>query len=265
MKVSIITVAYNSAATIRDTIESVLSQDYPDIEYILIDGNSQDETLEIAQEYKEQISQIVSEPDQGIYDAMNKGIRLATGDIVGILNSDDFFSAPTIISSVVKAFQNKQTDAVYGDVRFVDPGNLLRCVRYYSSAIFRPWLLRLGLMPAHPSFYVRREIYNRYGLYSTDYKIAADFELLFRFIYIHKIKIYYLYLDFVTMRTGGASTESLKARQHILREQLNVFKKYHVYANSFILSLRYIYKIGEILYTRFLFNSPLYNSQILKK
>lgn len=265
MKISVITVAFNSAGTIRDTIESVLRQDYADIEYIVVDGASQDNTLSIVREYEKYISCIISEPDEGIYDAMNKGIRCAKGEIIGILNSDDFFSSPTILSTIAETFKKGNMDAVYGDVSFVRADNLLNCIRYYSSAIFRPWQLRFGMMPAHPSFYVFREVYEKYGLYSIDYKIAADFELLFRFIYLHKIKICYLKKDFVTMRTGGASTSSWKARKRIMKEHITILRKYHIYTNPLILSLRYFYKIWEIIYTKFRLDQPVYNNQVIKK
>ena len=152
MKISIITATYNSAATIKDTLTSVNNQDYPNIEHIIIDGNSSDNTLDIVREYGKKVTTIISEPDKGIYDAMNKGIRVATGDIVGILNSDDFFTSDDIISTVALTFNNNNIDALYGDIHFVNPDNLDKTVRYYSSKIFKPSLFRFGFMPAHPSF-----------------------------------------------------------------------------------------------------------------
>ena len=156
MKISIITATYDSGRTLRDTIQSVLSQTYTDIEYILIDGGSRDSTLSIIKEYEPLFYGRLkwnSEPDQGIYDAMNKGIRMATGDVVGILNSDDFFTSVTVLEKVVQEFKkNAALEAVFGDVHFVRPDNLQQCIRYYSSAIFRPTLFRFGFMPAHPSF-----------------------------------------------------------------------------------------------------------------
>lgn len=244
MKVSIITPAYNSGATIRDTIESVLSQTYPLIEYIVVDGASRDNTLAILHEY--QIDKIISEPDNGIYDAMNKGIREASGDIVGVLNSDDFFTSVDTIEMIVKAFKENEVDAVYGDVHFVDPADLSKSVRYYSSAIFRPWLFRFGFMPAHPSFYVKRKCYARWGGYALEYKIAADFDLLIRFIYIRKIKSKYIKKDIVTMRIGGISTRNVKNRILINKEIIKACRKYGIYTNWFWISLRYMYKIVEL-------------------
>lgn len=246
MKISIITATYNSGSTLRDTIRSVLSQSYPDIEYIIVDGGSKDNTLEIVNEYKDKISKVISEPDKGIYDAMNKGICMATGDIVGILNSDDFFTSGNVVENIVKAFKSNDIDAVFGDIHFVKPDNLNKSVRYYSSSIFRPALFRFGFMPAHPSFYVKRTCYEKYGLYDLNYKIASDYDLLIRFLYVNKITYKYLNMDFVTMRVGGASTENVKSRVVLNKEIVRACRKYGIYTNLFILSLKYIYKIFEL-------------------
>jgi len=177
LKLSIITVCYNSAATIRDTIESVLSQDYADIEYIVVDGGSKDGTQAIVESYGRRISTFVSEPDKGIYDAMNKGVMLATGDVVGILNSDDFYEGPRVISSVVEAFQSRpDSDVVFGDVVFVNAPDLQKITRFYRGNRFAPWKLRFGWMPPHPASFIRRTAYQRVGSYSLKYKISADYE-----------------------------------------------------------------------------------------
>lgn len=246
MKISIITATFNSGLTLRDTIRSVLSQSYPNIEYIIIDGGSKDNTLEIINEYKNKIAKVISEPDKGIYDAMNKGIRMATGDIVGILNSDDFFTSTNVVENMVKTFESNNTDAVFGDIHFVKPENLNKSVRYYSSSIFRPSLFRFGFMPAHPSFYVRRICYEKYGLYDLNYKIASDYDLLIRFLYVNKITYKYLNMDFVTMRMGGASTENMKSRVVLNKEIVRACRKYGIYTNLFILSLKYFCKIFEL-------------------
>lgn len=254
MKISIITITYNSAKTLKDTLSSVAKQTYSDIEYIIVDGASKDETISIIKDYeplfKERIKWI-SEPDKGLYDAMSKGIHMATGDVVGILNSDDFFTSKDVLQKVADAFkQDNQLDAVYGDVHFVHPNNLDKCVRYYSSKVFKRDLMRLGFMPAHPSFYIRRECFKKYGLYKTDYKVAADFEFLLRVIYNAKIKTKYLPIDMVTMRTGGASTSGLESHKQIMKEHLRAFRENGIYTNVGLLSLRYFYKIGEILKSR---------------
>lgn len=247
MKITLITATYNSAKTLRDTIESVLSQTYPDIEYIVVDGSSTDNTMEIVRAYEPKFGgrmKWISEKDGGIYDAMNKGIRLATGDVVGILNSDDFFTSNDVLEKVVAGFTD-DTDAVYGDIHFVNSDNLHRCVRYYSSKIFKRSLMKMGFMPAHPSFYCRKSCFEKYGYYKTDYKIAADFDLLLRFIYVNRICIKYLPLDVVTMRLGGASTDGWKSRVTTMNEHLRSFKENGVKTNRFWLSLRYLYKITE--------------------
>ena len=249
MKITIITASYNSGLTLRETIESVLSQNYSDLEYIIVDGGSQDDTIEIIKEYELRFKgklKWISEKDRGLYDAMNKGIRMATGEVVGILNSDDFFTSKDVIEKIVAGF-TEDTDAVYGDIHFVNPDNLQRCVRYYSSKIFKRSLMRMGFIPAHPSFYCRKECFEKFGYYKTDYKIAADFDLLLRFIYIHQIRIKYLPVDMVTMRLGGASTDGWKSRLVMMNEHLRSFKENGVKTNRFWLSLRYFYKITEYI------------------
>lgn len=221
MKISIVTATWNSADTIRDTLESVLSQSYHDFEHVIVDGNSSDSTMDIVKEYEPRYDgrlRYISEPDKGLYDAMNKGIRMATGDVVGILNSDDFYTNCNVLEHIADAFANESCDAVYGDIHFTDSETLTKCTRYYSSKSFRPWMMRLGHMPAHPSFYCKRCIFERYGLFNTSFRISADFEQLFRFIYVNRIHTLYLSLDFVTMRTGGVSTSGFKSQLTILKE-----------------------------------------------
>lgn len=254
MKVSLITVCYNSDKYIKDTFLSVLEQDYPNIEYVVVDGNSTDTTLSLIKEYEPRFEgrmKWVSEPDKGLYDAMNKGINMASGDIIGMLNSDDFFTSKDIISKVVAAFQKEGCEAVYGDIHFVNPDDLGKSVRYYSSAVFKPSLMRVGMMPAHPTFYAYKSSFEKCGYYAPGYKIAADFELLLRFIFIHKLKIHYLPLDFVTMRTGGLSTESNQNRVLIMKDHLKAFKEHGIFTNRFILSTRYFYKIFELIQSKF--------------
>ena len=179
MKISVITATWNSAGTLCDTMESVLSQTYPDIEHIIVDGGSTDETMRLVREYEPRYGgrlRYVSEPDKGIYDAMNKGIGMATGEVIGILNSDDFYTSPDTVETLAGELERNHVDAVYGDIHYVDDKDLDKCVRYYSSAGFRRWKMLLGFMPAHPSFYCRKEVYERFGLFSTSYKVAADFE-----------------------------------------------------------------------------------------
>lgn len=246
MKVSIITATYNSAAHIADCVKSVNNQSYRNIEHIIIDGASKDKTLDIINGLPNRVEKIISEPDKGIYDAMNKGIKSATGDVIGILNSDDFFTSDNVIKTAVETFKNDNIDALYGDVHFVNPDNLSRCVRLYSSAVFKPSLFRFGFMPAHPSFYMKRECYEKHGLYALDYKIASDYDLLIRYLYKEKINYKYLKKDFVTMRTGGVSTKNFKSRVTLNKEIVRACNKYGIYTNMFFLSLKYFYKIFEI-------------------
>lgn len=249
MKISLITTTYNSAATLRDTMESVLAQTYTDVEYLVIDGASSDGTIGIIREYEPRFGgrmRWLSEPDKGLYDAMNKGIKMATGDVVGILNSDDFFTSDDILEQVVSVFL-PNVDAVYGDIHFVRPNDLNKCVRYYSSRLFRPWALRFGYMPAHPSFYARRELFERNGGYSLDYKLAADYEMMVRLFYKEKIRYKYLPIDMVTMRTGGMSTKSIRNRLQLTKEDAKACCQNGMYSNFLMCSCKYITKCFEFI------------------
>lgn len=253
MKISIITATWNSAGTLRYTFDSLLSQTYTDYEYIVVDGLSKDGTLDIIKEYEGKFCgkmRYISEKDKGLYDAMNKGLKMATGDVIGILNSDDFYTSNDILEVVARSIKENNVDAVYGDIHFVNSDDLTKCVRYYSSSIFSRWLMRFGFMPAHPSFYCKREIYEKYGAFNTKYRIAADFDSLFRFIYIKKISTLYIKRDFVTMRTGGISTNGFRSRWLIMKEHSKVMKSYGVYTNILFFGMRYPFKIYEILSSR---------------
>lgn len=249
MKISIITATYNSEITIGDTIKSVLRQTYKDIEYIIVDGGSTDGTISLVKSYENEFQgrlKWISEKDRGIYDAMNKGIRLATGDVVGILNSDDFYTDVDILQTVADTFrQEDNIDAVYGDIHFVREDNLGKCVRYYSSKMFSPFWLRFGYMPAHPSFYCRREVLVKSGLYRLDYKIGADYEMMVRLFKKQKITAKYIAKDFVTMRTGGASNSNVRSRLTLIREDVKACQDNGVYTNSLLICLKYLYKIFE--------------------
>ena len=250
MKISIVTATYNSGKTVRDTFKSVLMQNYDNYELIVVDGGSKDDTVEIIRLYElifDGRMKWISEPDRGIYDAMNKGIAMATGDVVGILNSDDFYTSNGILRKVAITMQDKNIDAVYGDVHYVHDNDLEKCVRYYSSKPFRRMWMRFGFMPAHPSFYCRREVYERYGTFDLSYKVAADFECLLRLIFVNRIRTKYLPVDFVTMRTGGASTRGFASHKQIMRDHQLAFKRNSVYSNVIMECMRYIYKIFEKL------------------
>jgi glycosyltransferase involved in cell wall biosynthesis len=247
LKLSIITVCYNSAATIRDTIESVLSQDYADIEYIVVDGGSKDGTQAIVESYGHRISTFVSEPDKGIYDAMNKGVALAGGDIVGILNSDDFYEGPGVISSVVEAFQRcADSDVIFGDVVFVNAPNLQKITRFYRGNRFAPWKLRFGWMPPHPASFIRRAAYQRVGSYSLKYRISADYEFFVRFFLIHRLRYSYLSQVLVRMRSGGASTAGPRSNMRLNLEIVNACRSNGVYTNLFMLLFKLPFKLYEL-------------------
>ena len=246
MKISLLTVSYNSAATLRDTIESIRKQDYPAIEYIVVDGNSKDGTVDIIKEHSTFITHWVSEPDNGIYDAMNKALQLATGDVVGILNSDDFYSSEQIISQVADAFNDPQIDAVFGDLVFVDPTNLDKVVRKYSSAKWNPSKFAFGFMPAHPTFFVRRKYYEQFGLFRTDYKIAADYELLIRFLYVHKLTYQYLPLTMVKMRRGGVSSRNFMSNIVLNNEIIRACRENGISTNVFKVYPKYFTKLFEL-------------------
>lgn len=249
-KLSLITVAYNSASTLRGTILSVLSQDYVNLEYIIVDGGSKDDTLSIIKSLEGHVDRTikwVSEPDKGLYDAMNKGIAMATGDIVGIINSDDFFVHVDSVSRAMQAFnENAALDAIYADVQYVHPTNLEKVVRRYSSAIVSPSLFRWGFMPAHATFYAKRTLFEKYGNYKLGFKIAADFELLMRFVYKHRINTKYLPFTMVTMRTGGLSTSGLKSKYTLNKEIIKACKINGVYTNMVMLSFKYLIKVFEL-------------------
>lgn len=246
MKISILTVSFNSAATITDSIKSVRDQDYSDIEYIIVDGNSKDGTKEIIKANEEKIDKWISEPDKGIYDAMNKAVKLATGEVVGILNSDDFYSDNTIISQVMSAFTDHSIDAVFGDLVFVDPTNLSKVVRTYSSSRWNPKKFAWGFMPAHPTFFVRRKYYEQFGLFKTDYKISADYELLIRFLHVHKLKYKYLPLRMVIMRKGGVSSRNLRSNIVLNDEIIRGCRENGVYTNVFMVYSKYFRKMFEL-------------------
>lgn len=212
MKVSIITVAYNSAETIEETIQSVISQDYPLIEYIIIDGKSSDQTLEIVRQYEDKIATLVSEKDNGIYDALNKGIALATGDVIGLIHADDLYANYQVISDVINQFKQSNADAVYADLNYVDRIDTNRIIRKWRSGKYQDGLFKKGWMPPHPTFFVKRECYTKYGSFNLKLRSSADYELMLRFIHVNKIRLSYLPKMIVNMRAGGQSNVSLLNR-----------------------------------------------------
>ena len=221
MKISIITATYNSAKTIADTLDSIANQTFDDIEHIVIDGQSGDGTLSILDSHRGRIARIVSEPDLGIYDAMNKGIALATGDIVGLLNSDDAFATRDSLLRVAIAMQDPEIDCCYGDLVYVDSDDLQKVVRYWKSRPFAPGLFRRGWVPPHPTFYVRRHVYERHGMFNLNYRLAAEFELMLRMLEKHRIRSAYIRAVLVKMRLGGATNQSLL---NIWRQNVEIYR-----------------------------------------
>lgn len=209
MKVSIITSVYNNKATIEDAIKSVLSQTYENIEYIVVDGASSDGTVEVIQKYADKLAAFVSEKDRGIYDGLNKGVDLATGDIVAFLHSDDIYANENVIKEVVELFQTQELDSVYGDLVYVDKVNTSKVFRYWKSGAYAIKKLKRGWMPPHPTFFVKRELYEKYGKFDLSFKIAADYDFMLRMLGKHKISTAYLPKVLYKMRVGGASNRSL--------------------------------------------------------
>lgn len=247
LKISIITVCYNSAETIRDTIESVLLQGYKDIEYIVVDGASKDDTLEIISEFEGRISKIISEPDKGIYDAMNKGIMAATGDFVGILNSDDIFADTNVIQDLVTHLQNNpHADASYADLVFVERKQTDVVTRKYSSAGFSPWKIRFGFMIPHPTFYARRKLFEKLGDYKLGYRVSADFELMARF-FSQGVKMARHPVVMVKMREGGISTTGFWWRVHQNLEIVRACKENGVYTNILLVAMKIPFKLASYL------------------
>jgi len=244
MKISIITVCYNSVTTIRDTFESVLSQTYPDIEYIVVDGDSKDETIHIIKEYEPKFygkMRWISEPDNGLYDAMNKGIKMAKGDVIGILNSDDVFFDMSVLEKIMFVFNNtNDIEAVYADLYYVS--------QIDTSIIVRKWitgkqeLFNTGWHPAHPAIYIKKDVYDKYGLFNLKYKLASDFEIMLRFIDKHKIKMIYLHEVLVKMRLGGETNKNIF---NIILQNIEILKAFNenkIYVNYLVYPLKRIIK-----------------------
>ncbi len=209
MKISIITITYNSAQTLEDTLKSVTSQDYPNLEYIIIDGKSKDTTLQIVDKYKSGIAKIVSERDKGLYDALNKGIKHATGDVIGMLHSDDLYANETVISNVMKKFaEDPSIEGVYADLVFVNRNDTNKSMRVWESGEYQEGDFLKGWMPPHPTFFVRKEVYEKFGGFNTELKLSADYELMLRLIHKNNIKLAYLPQVIVKMRMGGVSNVS---------------------------------------------------------
>lgn len=251
MKISLITVTYNSAETLCDTLQSVLNQTFKDIDYIIVDGASKDSTMDIVKEFEPKFEgrlRWLSEPDRGIYDAMNKGVMMAQSEIVGILNSDDFFASNDILEKVNAAFkENPDVDGVYADVRYVGWNDTGKTVRMFSGKDFKREKLCWGKMPPHPSFYVKRECYDKFGLYSLDYPICADYDMFVKMIWMGNINTLYINDVFVNMRNGGTSSNGIKVHRKIMRERMRCVREHNMPSNFFKQTSRYFGKIFSLL------------------
>lgn len=245
MKVSIITACFNSAATIEDTILSVAAQTWEDIEHIIIDGASTDGTLALLERYSAGLSRLISEPDNGIYDAMNKGVAMATGDVIAFLNADDVYKHSSVIERVARDMQDAGLDALYGNVEFFHPGSPEHVVRTYNSGQFTPSRVGWGWMPAHPAFFVRRWVFERYGGFDESFKIAGDFDFVARVFKLGKLQYRYIPEVMVRMQTGGVSTSGLRATYLLNREILRSCRQNGIKSNWLMLLTKYFYKFRE--------------------
>ena len=246
MKISIITIAYNSGHSIADAIQSVLSQTYPDIEYVIVDGKSKDNTVEVVKSFGNRISKFVSEPDKGIYDALNKGIRMATGDVIGFMHSDDLFAADDIIEKVATLFAKNNVDSIYGDLEYVYKNDTNKVLRYWKSGEFSIRKLKMGWMPPHPTFYVKKAVYDKYGLFNTNFRIAADYDTILRFLGKHRISTMYLPEVMVKMRVGGASNRSLKNIIKKTKEDMQAIQD-NQFGSLFTLAFKNLRKLTQFV------------------
>ena len=259
MKITLITACRNSTATIRTAIESVLGQKGVDVEYIVVDGSSTDDSVAVFKAYEPRFNgrmRWISEPDKGMYDAINKGIKMATGDVVGILNADDVLESPDTLAHVAGAFVD-DVDAVYADIRFVKD-DLNTTVRYYSAKHWKPWMLQWGKMPPHPSVYIRRELFDQYGLYKLGYEIAADYELLIRYLRMAKLRTLYLNESLVRMRMGGKSTRGWKSFKTLNKEIVRGNLENGYFCCFPMLLPKYFFKIFEFILPKLGFNHGIH-------
>ena len=245
MKISIITACYNSASTIEGTIKSVLSQDHPDVEYIIVDGLSKDDTMKVVDRYRDRIAKIISEKDKGIYDAINKGIAAASGEVIGLLHSDDVYANEKVLSGVAGLFEDKKSDSVYADLQYVSKEDVSKVIRYWRSGEYREGIFKKGWMPPHPTFFLKRLCYERFGVYNLEMKTAADYELMLRMLHRYKVSTAYLPEVIVKMRVGGKSNSTLRSRIIANRDDKRAWKLNGLKPGLFTFILKPLSKIGQ--------------------
>lgn len=246
MKISVVTAVYNRADTIGDTMRSVASQSWGDIEHIVQDGGSRDGTLDVIERHCGPATQLTSEPDAGIYDALNKGIARASGDVIGLMHSDDIFASPLVLEKVAAKFAKTGADGIYGDLQYVSANDTGHVVRHWTSGIYRPAKLRRGWMPPHPTLYLRREVYERHGLFDTSFRIAADYDAMLRYLALGNITLGYVPEVLVKMRVGGESNRSLERIMLKSREDLRALRKNRV-GGAATLAAKNFGKIGQFV------------------
>lgn len=248
MKISIITIVYNNVESLPNTFKSIAEQTYDNIEYIVVDGGSKDGTVDVIRQNEAIISKWVSEPDKGLFDALNKGINMCSGDVIGVLHSDDIFYDKNTIANIAATFERDDSlEAVFSDIVFISKENPNKVIRRYSSKKWNPNKFVWGYMPAHTAFFVKKKCYEELGLYKTDYKISADYELLIRFLKISKVKYKYLPTICTKMRVGGLSTSGFKSLRVLNKEIIRACKENGLYTNNFMLYSKYFTKIFEFI------------------
>jgi glycosyltransferase involved in cell wall biosynthesis len=260
-KISVITVTYNSASTIADTLESVSSQTCQDVEHIIVDGGSTDDTLRIVKSFPH-VSRIISEKDRGIYDAMNKGLKLATGQVIGFLNSDDVYTNKHVLRKVADQFEKKGVDTLYGDLQYTDKNNFNKVLRNWVSGNYKKKLFKYGWMPPHPTFFARSTVYNKVGGFNLALKRSADYELMLRILYKYEFSTSYLPEVMVKMRVGGASNNSIKQRIMANKEDLLAWKLNELDAYFFTSYLKPIRKVFQYINLEQLRRVPVFNNFI---
>lgn len=249
MKVTLITVTYNSAKYLEDCIKSVVGQTHKDIEHIIIDGLSTDGTIDIIKKYSNNIAKWVSEKDSGMYDAINKGMAMATGEVIGILNSDDMLASPDVIESIAVCFKMHKIDAVYGDLVYVEQINTRKVLRYWKGSSYKRFRFKYGWMPAHPTFYIRRHLVSDLGGYESHYYTAADYEFMARYLYRFRISARYLPILIAKMRVGGQSNENMKSRFRANRRDFLAMKKNKIPLPFTVSILKPLIKLHQYYYT----------------